>query len=251
MKVVIIEDEIKAAKELGKMLLKIDDTISIDAILPSVEEAVAWFSSGETELILSDIQLADGLSFEIFRQVEVNAPIIFCTAFDEYLMEAFSTHAISYLLKPVNIEKLEQAIEKFRGFKTMFDSAEHSQNLHNLFTQLRSTHKSSILVHQRDTIIPIQVKEIAYFYLEQSVISLATLTGKKYFITSSMDEIEKTLDPHLFYRANRQYIINREAIASAEKFFARKLIARLKVNTPEAVVVSKARASDFLRWLES
>lgn len=250
--IIIIEDEAKAARELARILYSIDDTLQVLTILDSIEQAVDWFSKNEQpHLIFSDIQLADGLCFEIYNRVAITSPIIFCTAFDAYMMDAFDTNAISYLLKPITQEKVEKALDKYRQIKSIYaQSDENHAKLSKLLTQIQYNYKTALLVNQKEKIIPIQVKEIAFFYLDKTNVTITTLTNQKYFMTSAMDEIEKLLDPKLFYRANRQFLINRNAIANAERYFARKLVAKLSIPTPETIMVSKAKATDFLHWLE-
>lgn len=249
-RLLIIEDEARAAREMAAMLKAIDADINILAILDSVEQSIHWLNNNhKPDLVFSDIQLADGLCFDIYNKVQVQSPIIFCTAFDEYLMNAFETHAVSYLMKPITKQKLEKALDKFYALKSVFEKQQQQAGFNDLLYQLRNQYKSALLVHEKDKIIPLQVKEIAFFYLDNSLLTVTTITGKKYFLSSSLDELEKTLDPSSFYRANRQFLINRTSISNAERFFARKLVLKLSVTTPETVVISKAKASDFLQWL--
>lgn len=248
--VLIIEDEAKAARELAKMVLTIDQDVQVLAILDSVEQSLDWFAANKhPDLILSDIQLADGLCFEIFSQVSIKSPVVFCTAFDEFLMKAFDTNAISYLLKPITSDKLAKAMEKFKAMKLAFGDNE-TNSLSGLLQQLRYQYKTALLVNFKEKIIPVQVKDIAYFYLDTSNISIVTMSSHKYDITSTLDELEKSIDPKQFYRTNRQFIINRSAVSNAERFFARKLVVKLMVDTPETIIVSKAKTSEFLQWME-
>lgn len=248
-RILIIEDEAKAARELAAMLTAIDEDIEIAAILDSVEQSLQWFDTHDKpDLIFSDIQLADGLCFDIYNKAQVQCPVVFCTAFDEYLINAFDTHAISYLLKPVTRQKLEKSLDKFYALKSVFEK-QHQAGFAGLLEQLRNQYKTALLVHEKDKIIPLQVQEIAFFYLDKSLLSVTTLANKRYYLSSSLDELEKSLDPSCFYRANRQFLINRASIANAERFFARKLVAKLVVQTPEPIVISKAKASEFLQWL--
>jgi len=251
MNVLIIEDEVKAARELKKMLQEIDGSIHVTDIIESVEQAREWFSMHpHPDLILSDIQLADGLSFDIYRQINISSAIIFCTAFDDYLMHAFDTNAVSYLLKPITVDKLGKAIEKYLSMRAAFTDSGTDNNVQSLLQSLKQPYKASILVNEKEKIIPVAVKDIAFIYLDNTLLQITTLQNKKYFATATMDETEKMLDPQLFYRANRQYIINREAIENVERFFARKLVAKLAIPTQENIVISKAKASEFLQWLE-
>lgn len=251
MNVLIIEDEARTARQLAGILVRLDPTIRVMAMLESVEEGIAWLSRREQpDLIFSDIQLADGISFEIFKQVRITCPIIFCTAFDEYMLHAFETNAISYLLKPILPDKVQQALDKFALLRQVPSPEPMALALERMMSQLKPVYKSSLLVNHREKIIPVQVKDVAYFCLDNTVIQLSTLQHQHYFLTTSLDELEKTVDPELFYRANRQFLINRQAVASVERFFSRKLAVKLAVETPEAVIVSKTKAVDFLNWLE-
>jgi len=252
MNVLIIEDEAKTARELSSQLNSIDPRINISAILDSVEQAVEWFNNNpQPDLIFSDIQLADGLCFSIYEQVKIKCPIIFCTAFDEYLLTAFETNAISYLLKPVTKDKLQGALNKFNTLKSAFGIEPYSNAIEMLVKQMKQPFKTTLLVNQGEKIIPIQTQDIACFYMENTVIQVITLKHQKYFIVNTMDEMEKKVDHGCFYRANRQFLINRNAIINAERFFARKLVIKLSVETPETITVSKVKATEFLGWLEN
>jgi two-component system LytT family response regulator len=252
MNVLIIEDEKKSARELAHILADIDDTIQVIAVIESVEQALAWFEkNGEPDLIFSDIQLADGLCFDIFRQVRIGSPVIFCTAYDDYYVNAFDTNAISYLLKPITEEKVEQALHKLQQLKKVFDKKEPETVLEKLLMQLNPPYKTSLLAHQKEKIIPIPVKDISCISLEHTLVNIITSTGRKYYIPVSLDDLEKTLDPSTFYRANRQFIINRNAVLHVEHLFARKLAVRLHVHLAETIIISKAKAAGFLYWLEN
>jgi two-component system LytT family response regulator len=250
MNVLIIEDEAPSAKELVQLIAAADASVRVVAMLESVEQGVAWLSSNpQPDLIFSDIQLTDGSSFAIFQRVAITCPIVFCTAFDDYLMDAFETNAISYLLKPVTKEKVEGALQKLRLLRGEAGRESEQLGVQNLIKQLRQPYKGTILVNLREKIIPVLTRDIAYFYMEHSLVEVCTLQQQKYFITGSMDELEKTMDPELFFRANRQFLIGRAAIVNAERSFSRKLVVKLIVSTADTIVVSKAKASEFLHWL--
>ena len=252
MNVLIIEDESRSAKELAGIINQIDFTLNILAVLVSVEQAINWFSSNpQPDLIFSDIQLADGLSFEIYKTIRIRCPIIFCTAFDEYLMEAFDTNAISYLLKPISKDKVEKAIDKLKLLQKT--NKEYSQiiEIETLLKNLKSAYKSTLLVSSKEKIIPLQVKDIAYLCLDATLLQVCTMKNHKYFLTSSLDEMEKIIDPELFFRANRQFLINRHSISNVERFFSRKLVIKLTMDTPETILISKVKSIEFLRWLEA
>jgi len=247
MKVLIIEDERKAAAELRSMILSLRPHWIIADILPSAAEAIEWLTENRSPgLIFSDIQLADTVSFRIFETVQTDCPIIFCTAYDEYAVQAFETNGIDYLLKPVDINRLERALSKLE----LLQRSDAPASITRLISQLSAPHKKTILVHLKEKIIPVPYTDIAYFYYAQGVVTIRLQNGASYHVSQGIDEIEAGADPYLFYRANRQFLVNRNSIRTIEKFFARKLVVMLTIETPETLVVSKAKASDFLTWIE-
>lgn len=251
MNVLIIEDEFNAAKELERLLLQLDPAITILGLIDSVENSIAFLRQHSPDLIFSDIQLADGMCFEIYDAVKVTSPIVFCTAYDDYMLEAFDTNAVSYILKPINEENVAKALAKMKTLRSAFSPETAFLSIGQLARQLKYVYKTSLLVEQREKIIPLQVKDIAYIMLENTIVTIVTQQNNKYLSSINLDELQKVLDPELFYRANRQFIINRTAIANIERYFSRKLITRLKIETPGNIIISKAKASDFLRWLEA
>ncbi|WET03973.1 LytTR family DNA-binding domain-containing protein [Flavobacterium sp. YJ01] len=253
MKILIIEDEIKTAKELQRILLCFKGfDIEILAIIDSVEESLLYLNNNpHPDLIFSDIQLADGLCFEIFNKISVKSPVIFCTAFDSYMMEAFDVNAVSYILKPVSVQSVEAALQKFRLMQEAFEPEKAARTISALGQQMKSNYKITLLVEQRERIVPLKVNDIAFFYLDKkNVVKITTLNSQRYFMASSLDEVEGTISHQQFYRANRQFLINRDAVESVERYFSRKLVAKLSAEVPEIIIISKAKASDFLRWLE-
>lgn len=253
MKILIIEDEIKTAKELERILLSFEGfNIEILAIIDSVEESLIYLNNNaRPDLIFSDIQLADGLCFEIFYKISVKSPVIFCTAFDNYTMEAFDTNAVSYILKPVSVQSVQAALQKFKIMRESFEPVKAADTINAIGQQLKSNYKITLLVEQREKIVPLKVANIAFFYLDtKNMVKITTLNSQRYFITSSLDELDSVLSPEQFYRANRQFLVNRDSIESVERYFSRKLVVKLSVEVPEIIIMSKAKASDFLRWLE-
>jgi two-component system response regulator LytT len=251
MTVLIIEDETSASNELIAILSAIDPEIKVAGILVSIEQSVSWLKQNDQpEVILCDIQLADGLSFEIFDQVSLQCPIIFCTTFDEYVMDAFDTNAIGYLLKPITREKVQGALTKLYNLQSGFDRSPQKQAIKQLSQYFRQSYRSTLLVNQRDHLLPIAVRDIAFFYLDRSLIKIMTHQNTRHFITNTLDDLEKSLDPALFFRANRQFLVGRAAIAAVQRLFTRKLILKLRVETPESIVISKAKATEFLDWLQ-
>ena len=247
MKIVIIEDEPKTAANLEKILKSINADNWILETIDSVETGLDYFKEmGFPDLLFSDIQIADGLSFEIFNSLPPSCPIIFCTAYDQYALQAFRANGIDYLLKPFSEADVRKAIEKYQNLK---QSSQSTQSLQLLFEQLQKPQKQTILISFREKIIPVNIHSIPFFYSvnHQTII---LFEGKEQNISYSLDELEAMLDSNQFYRANRQFIINRTFIREIEHYFARKLVVLLNIKTPENIVVSKAKASDFLRWIE-
>ena len=252
MRVVIIEDELKTAKELKNMLEAMDSDICIEAILRSVLSAVEWLKKNSApELIFSDIQLGDGLSFEIFKEVQVEAPVIFCTGFDEYAIRAFESNGIDYLLKPIEESKLQRSLEKYLRFKEHSVSASRQAGkLQKLLVQMNAGYKQVILVHYRDKIIPVKVTDIAFVYASNGLVYLYTSNGRNYPIQFIIEQLECMFNPQQFFRANRKFIINRETIQSIEQYFNRKLLVKTTCEIPEKIIISKIKAQPFLRWVE-
>jgi two-component system response regulator LytT len=254
MNILIIEDEAKTARELKKLVEHLDDDCKVIDILPSVATAVQWFKDkAAPDLILSDIQLADGLSFDIFSNINVQTPVIFCTAFNEYAIRAFEVNGIDYLLKPIDEDKLAQSLAKYRNLKKAFggQSAEYGEKLARLSGQLDNSYKRSLLVYFREQIIPVRTADIRFIYAANGLVTIYTVQDSQYVTQYTLDQLETMLDPQLFFRANRQFIINRELILNVEHYFGRRLYVKLNIETPEKIIVSKIKAADFLQWIES
>ncbi|HWB93573.1 MAG TPA: LytTR family DNA-binding domain-containing protein [Puia sp.] len=254
MRVLIIEDERKAAQELKALILRLRPDWYVIDVIPSAAGAIQWLNENKhPDLIFSDIQLADAVCFHIFKTVPVKCPIIFCTAYDEYAIQAFETSGIDYLLKPVDKNRLEQSLKKLDGLRAAFAPGGEPgyAEISRLLDRINPSIGRTILVNHKDRIIPVDHAGIAFFYYDEGFITIRLLDGTSYSINQGIDEVEQTTDPRLFYRANRQFLINRHAIRDIQRFFARKLVVKMSSDTPEPVIVSKAKASDFLGWLES
>jgi len=255
MKILIIEDEIPAAKRLRSLLKDADSNIVIEDVRDSIKSACMWIKENPMpDLIFMDIQLSDGLSFEIFKQVNIKCPVIFTTAFDEYAIQAFKVNSIDYLLKPIEINDLKYSLKKYDELKKQFsidDDTEHFKKIIDSLTQNHSTYKTRFLVKLGQSFIKVGAEECAYFYLENKLTYLVLFGGKKHVVDFSLDELEKQLDPKLFCRVNRQFIINIESILSVHNFFGGKLKLRLKPEASENVIVSREKASLFKEWIEN
>jgi len=250
MNVVIIEDEAMSAEDLADQIVQADPTITIVAMLASVKETIAYLNlNPKTDLIFSDIQLGDGLSFEIFKKVPVSTPIIFCTAFDQYAIEAFKNNGIDYILKPFDNQSVLNALRRYHQLKQYFkpEKIDYEQ----LIKQLSGNTKNninSVLIYQKDKVLPLKLNEIALFYIEHEITQVICLNRKSYTIPQNLDELENLTDG-TFFRVNRQYLINRAVVKDAEAYFHRKYVVNLIVDFPEKIIVSKNRASAFFSWL--
>jgi DNA-binding LytR/AlgR family response regulator len=252
MKVVIIEDEKLTADDLADTILTIVPDAEIISVLHSVSTAISWFLKNEhPDLIFSDIQLGDGLSFEIFKKISTNVPVIFCTAYDEYALKAFDANGIDYILKPFDKSTIEAAFNKYNKLKNKF--SENSSNLDKiirLFENKKKHSQSSVLVYHKDKIVPVRLEEIAIFYIENEITYLLTFAQQSYTIHKTIEEIEK-ISSDDFFRVNRQFLVNRKAIREASQYFARKLSLTLTIPFKETITVSKLKVPGFLDWLSA
>jgi len=257
LKIIIIEDEIPAANRLKKLILDCVPEAQILEILDTVEDAIEWFKNNdEPDVVFSDIQLADGISFEIYDQVEVKCPIIFTTAYDQYAIKSFELNSIDYLLKPFTKEKLEKSFEKLR--KIQFDQLENdplstlnfNALLENALNGKEGTYKQRFLISKGDTLIPVATADIAYIFTEDKAILIKTHDGKNYFLNNSLDDIELQIDPSMFFRLNRQFITSLDAIEKISQYFNGKLKVKLKPTQRGEIIVSRAKTPVFKNWLE-
>lgn len=249
MKVIIIEDEIFTAEDLRDDLQAINPAIEVLAILPTVKESIQYFSQNhDYDLIFSDIQLGDGQSFDIFKQVSVAAPIVFCTAYNQYALDAFKVNGIDYILKPFDKNSIAEALNRHQFLKEKLQSS--AINYENILALLKpqTNRVQSLIVHQADKIFPLSVAEIALVFLKNQIIHLHTFAGKEYHIYQILDELEQKLHPQ-FYRVNRQFLVNRKAINDVSQYFGRKLLLNLSINFSEQLTITKEKRSHFLDWL--
>lgn len=254
MNVLIIEDEYPAAERLEKMLDRVDGSIQVSAVLESVEAATRWLrNSAPPDLILSDIQLSDGLSFEIYEQVVIKSPIIFTTSYDEYAIRAFKHKSIDYLLKPIKFEELQRAIEKYRALHQEPSSTGHAAQLEKLIDTLSHTgrsHKKRFLVKKGEQLIPIADEETAYFYTENELVYLITQANKKYVVDYTLEQLDSLLNPARFFRINRQFIVSLAAVQQIHTYFSSRLKLQLHPPPSDEVMVSKGKVKGFKEWLE-
>lgn len=253
MKVLIIEDEIKTAKALGRMIVAVQPEATVVQYIESVAMAVGYLSENPTpDIIFMDIQLADGNCFEIFGQVSIKVPVVFCTAFDEYAIEAFKSNGVDYILKPFEKKDIESAFEKIKRLKNFFQhSPSPDRQLEDILTNLTTGRgKTNFLVFSNNKYSNIPIDKIAFFYSQFGSTVLVTSDQKEYSIPQSLDEVGQLVSAAQFFRINRQYLINFSAIVEVEHYFSRKLLVSLKITTPEKLLVTKDKSSRFLLWLE-
>ena len=250
MKALIIEDELMAAKTLKKLLGEVSPDTEIVGVLESIEDSVDWISQHPMpDLIFMDIHLADGSSFTIFDRVTVTCPVVFTTAYDEYALKAFEVNSIDYLLKPISKEALERAVAKYHSLGRGLQQEQLEAVLKHLGAKPKF--KSCFLLPERDKLVPLPTNDIAYAYIDTKTVKLVTFDDKTFFMNQTLDDILAQLDPHEFFRANRQFLISRNAVKDVSVWFGNKLAINLTVETPEKVIVSKARVAEFKAWFVS
>jgi DNA-binding LytR/AlgR family response regulator len=250
MRVIIIEDEDLAAWGLQSKLPRVDPAIEVVATLDSVKSAVAWLEANlMPDLAFFDIQLADGLSFEIFERVKVTCPVIFTTAYDAYALKAFKVNSVDYLLKPVSIEDLERALSKLRRLRGA--PAMDPALLHQLLETIRpSRHKNRFMVKIGDHVSSVDIQDIDFFFGENKIVWLRHQNGRKYIVDYTLEQLDELLDPQLFFRLNRQYITSLRAIKDAVAYSNSRLKVTLKDPlSDDDILISREKVEAFKGWL--
>lgn len=250
-RVVIVEDETAAAVNLRSMLTNIVDGVEVVAVLESVAEAVEFFGGAvDADVVFMDIHLADGDSFRIFQHVDIDIPIIFTTAYDEYALEAFKVNSIDYLLKPFKEEDLRRAIDKLTRL-TRSERNEQNANRNRMVERAQGQSVQTMLLRYKDKIIPVQMDDAAFFYTSEERVTVTTLSGDSYPVDKTLEALTQQLSHDLFFRANRQFIVSRRAVKDIAVWFGSRLALNLSVVTPERIIISKARVPEFKQWLQS
>ncbi|HMN88554.1 MAG TPA: LytTR family DNA-binding domain-containing protein [Saprospiraceae bacterium] len=251
MQILIIEDEQPAALRLSKLVRTCQPKASILAMLDSVERAVQWLSNQAVpDLIFMDIQLADGLSFDIFQQVQVQSPVIFTTAYDQYTLRAFKVNSVDYLLKPIDPEELDQAFRKFDAIFGKPISYDLTQIQQLIQTMTQPQYKERFLVRLGQQMIHIAAADIHYFYAEEGLAFAKMSDGKRYQVDYALEQLEATLDPRQFFRISRKVITNLRAIHKISPYFNGRLKLELSPRADFEVMVSRERVQDFKNWLD-
>ena len=250
MKVIIIEDEKPAARRLNRLLSELD--VKVSTMLHSVEESIDWFHNNEhPDLIFLDIQLSDGLSFEIFDMIEVQSAIIFTTAYDEYALQAFKLNSIDYLLKPIDDEELENAVNKFKAVKPTQKLALDFDDIKKLLVNpLEREYKKRFTARVGQHLKIINADEVECFYSENKGTYAATSDGRNYLLDTTLEHLESELQPKIFFRVSRKYYVNINHIKDIISYTNSRLKIKLNRYIEQEIIVSRERVRDFKLWLE-
>lgn len=254
MNCIIIEDEYPAVERLQSLLGQVAPDLEILNRMESISETLEWLGKHpHPDLIFSDIQLSDGLSFEIFETIQINCPIIFTTAYDEYAIKAFKVKSIDYLLKPIKSSELAASLDKYKAMRSDFSPQQAQLKMESLLELLQAketpSYKKRFLVKGYEQLIPVPVAEIAYFYTTQDIVYLVKQDGRKHALDFKMDQLQERLDPARFFRLNRQYLCQDTAIQQIHPYFNGRLKLVLSPKTEEEIIVSREKAKRFKVWM--
>lgn len=252
MNIIIIEDEIKAAKSLENIILTLRPDTKVLARLQSVESSVTYLTENpQPDLIFMDIQLADGLCFEIFKAVKISCPIIFCTAFDEYSLDAFKANGIDYILKPFEKDDIDTGLKKVDDLKNFFQQ-KIVPDLGNLLARIGApVGKKNFLVIKNNKYTNIATDNIAFFYIRNEMTAIMCFDKEEYILSQSLNQVTSLVSAEQFFRVNRQYLVNFSAIKEVEHYFLRKLFIKLVIPTPDKLLINKEKQHTFLNWMEN
>ena len=252
MNIVIIEDEEQAAQRLATLVKSIVPEVKVWAKLDTVKAAVEWFANNpKPDLIFMDIQLADGISFMIFEQCEVKSPVIFTTAYDEYALKAFKVNSIDYILKPVDKNELESAVNKFKDLTT--SSQSHSNLMANIgeaVKMLTRKYKSRFVVKVGEHLRTIEISDVQYFFSQDKTTFCVTREGRNIILDYTLEQLEEMLDPEKFYRINRKYLVCSDAIQDIISYTNSRLKLLLKASADRDIIVARERVQEFKTWLD-
>ena len=251
MRVIIIEDEKPSARRLQRMLDSLE--IKVETLLHSVKESIEWFQNNEhPDLIFLDIQLSDGLSFEIFDAVDITSAIIFTTAYDEYALQAFKLNSIDYLLKPIDEDELQKAVNQYKSRIPQQQSVtlDFNEIKKMLTNPIERDYKKRFSVKVGQHLKLINIDEIECFYSENKGTYLHTSTGRNYLLDTTLDQLQNELEPHTFFRINRKFFVNIDAIKDMISYTNSRLQIKLKSYNEQDVIVARERVKDFKNWLE-
>lgn len=253
MTTIIIEDELLAAERLELLLRRYDASIRVLKVMDSVEESVLWLKKNAApDFILLDIHLSDGYGFDIFKQINITAPVIFTTAYDQYALDAFKVMSIDYLLKPVTAELLAQSLQKLKTLKQLPDTPVDYQQLVQYMAQPNAAYKNRFLGKVGQKLFFIDSRDIAYFLADNKIVYLYSVDGSRYIVEHKLETLEQLLEPKEFFRINRSIIVNASAIDQVKPYLNSRLKLLLKSGIQqEDIIVSRERVSDFKLWADS
>jgi len=257
MKILIIEDEDLAVKKLKKTLSSLETQSEVVGVADSIQSSLHWLQSNDApDLILMDIELSDGQSFEIFNRMEVKSPVVFTTSYDEYALKAFKVNSIDYLLKPIQKEDLEAALHKYQEFKTRFGGQESSSpvNMENLVKALQKKlqlkeFRKRFLVKHGQKLVSVETDEIAYFFSDGRLNFFKTYDNRKFIVDYTMDELEEMLDPDHYFRISRSFYIAVDSVEQINDYFGNRLILHLKPAVDKEALVSREKVTEFKKWM--
>lgn len=258
MKILIVEDEDLAVKKLKKTLLSVDESATVVGEADSIKNTVDWLQNNPSpDLILMDIELADGQSFEVFNHVQVKSPVIFITSYDEYALKAFKVNSVDYLLKPVQKEDLQAALEKFREMKKMYTAEQPAAAqvlIDDLVKELQQKlqtreYRKRFLVKHGQKLVSVEVDDIAYFFSDGRLNFFKTFDNRKFVVDYTMDELNEMLDPNKYFRISRSFFISVNSVAQIHDYFGNRLLLHLKPETEKEAIVSREKVTEFKNWL--
>jgi DNA-binding LytR/AlgR family response regulator len=257
MKILIVEDEDLAVKKLKKTLMSVDESATVVGEADSIKSTVNWLQNNPSpDLILMDIELADGQSFEIFNHVQVKSPVIFITSYDEYALKAFKVNSVDYLLKPVQKEDLHAALEKYREIKQMYKSEPATSQvlIEDLVKELQQKlqtkeFRKRFLVKHGQKLVSVEIDDIAYFFSDGRLNFFKTFDNRKFVVDYTMDELNEMLDPDKYFRISRSFYISVNSVSQIHDYFGNRLLLHLKPETEKEAIVSREKVTEFKTWL--
>lgn len=253
MRVLIIEDEIVAANRIKEMLFLYDSTINIVNVIDNIVNSINFIEKNKTEidLILIDIQLADGLCFEIFEEIEIDIPIIFTTAYDQYTLKAFKVNSIDYLLKPIETEEFFKSLDKFKNLHHSKSNLKNIQSLIETINRNEKVYKFRFLIKKPSGFIPVSTNNIAYFYSEDKLTFIMTWKNSKHILDMTLEELSVKLDPKHYFKISRSFIVHHNAVEKIKFHINNRMLLKLKPNANKDVFVSRNNSKAFKTWLNS
>ena len=256
MKILSVEDEELAVKKLTKTVNAVDETAEIIGVADSIKSTVEWLEKNPApDLILMDIELADGQSFEVFNLTEVKSPVIFTTSYDEYALQAFKVNSIDYLLKPIQKEDLQMALSKYQQLKNIYKREDGPQgSIDQIIKELQQKlqpkeYRKRFLVKHSQKLVSIEVEDIAYFFSDGRLNFFKTFDNKKFIVDYTMDELEEMLDPDRYFRISRSFYVSIDSVDQIHDYFGNRLLLHLKPEIDKESIVSREKVTEFKKWM--